>query len=122
MREVVLTVLIVVVLVGLGLATLLPWETLFDAGAWLIFVGMLVGVPTGVVYHVLLYRSLEPRGELPSGWYWSAIKFNKLLLETERDTVMPWVYVSGLFFFVVVLGLLAIGAAMLAAYAQITGV
>jgi len=41
-----------------------PWETLYYYGIWVTVAGFIVGVPTGFVYHVRLYRTLNPRGEL----------------------------------------------------------
>jgi hypothetical protein len=87
-----------------------PWETLYYGGIWVTAAGFLVGVPTGMIYHLRLYQVLHPRGELPQGWYWRPLRFNSRLLPKERNTVMSWCYVGGLGFFIICIGLLMMGA------------
>ena len=86
------------------------WETLYYGGIWVALAGFVVGVPTGFVYHVRLYQTLSPRGELPSGWYWRPLRFNSLLRRAERSGVMPWCYTGALGFGIICLGLLMMGA------------
>jgi hypothetical protein len=81
-----------------------PWETLYYSGIWVAVAGFAVGVPTGFVYHVRLYRVLNPRGELPRGWYWRPIRFNSCLRPEERTGV------GGVGFAIICLGLLLMGA------------
>lgn len=87
-----------------------PWETLYYNGIWVTGAGFIVGVPTGFVYHVRLYRTLNPRGELPRGWYWRPLRFNARLRKGERSGVMSWCYVGGLGFAVICMGLLMMAA------------
>ena len=87
-----------------------PWETLYYGGIWIVFAGFVVGVPTGLVYHVRLYQVLHPRGELPRGWFWRPLRFNARLQPEERPRVMAWCYVGGLGFVVICLGLVLMGA------------
>jgi len=87
-----------------------PWETLYYNGIWITAAGFVVGVPTGFVYHVRLYRALHPRGALPRGWYWRPLRFNSLLSREERNGVMLWCYVGGFGFAIICLGLLLMGA------------
>jgi hypothetical protein len=87
-----------------------PWETLYYTGIWVTVAGFLVGVPTGFVYHVRLYQVLNPREELPRGWFWRPLRFNTCLRREERGGVMVWCYIGGLGFVVICIGLLLMGA------------
>lgn len=87
-----------------------PWETLYYGGIWVTLAGFVIGVPTGLVYHVLLFRALRPRGDLPQGWYWKPLQFNARLRREERASVMVWCYVGGFGFVIICLGLLLMGA------------
>jgi hypothetical protein len=95
------------ILSGVWLA---PWETLYAVGIWVTAAGFLLGVPTGLVYHVRLYQTLHPRDELPRGWFWRPLRFNERLRPEERPSVMSWCYVGGFGFAVICLGLLMMGA------------
>ena len=97
---------------ALGALLLLPWETLATAGMWLIVGGFLVGLPTGVQYHIELYRSLKPSGLLPDNWYWNPIEFNDLLPDDDRNRVLAWCYAGAAGFFVILAGVMALGAAV----------
>jgi hypothetical protein len=112
MIEVAVAGLVAVSLVAAGAALLLPWQTLFYAGAILIAVGFGVGVPTGVVYHVQLYRCLEPRGALSKGWIWNPIDNHVHLRAGERRRVLPWCYTGAAGFVIIALGMLAIVCGM----------
>ncbi|MGB5698146.1 MAG: hypothetical protein WBM46_21025 [Polyangiales bacterium] len=83
-----------------------PWETLYYGGIWVTVAGFVVGVPTGLVYHVQLYRVLHPRGELPRGWFWRPLRYNSSLRREERAGVMAWCYVGGAGFVIICFGLL----------------
>ena len=87
-----------------------PWETLYYGGIWVAVAGFVVGVPTGFIYHLRLYQTLHPRGDLPGGWFWRPIRYNSRLLPEERHRVMSWCYIGGLGFVVICFGLLMMGA------------
>lgn len=105
MREVLLVVGLSLLLVALGAATLVPYPQLMRAGFWLSLIGFGFGVPTGVVYHVQLYRALAPRDALPKGWVWRPIALNDQLRPHERHTVLPWCYAGAAGFGLIALGL-----------------
>lgn len=92
-------------LIAVGAALLLPWQTLFTAGAALIVIGFVVGVPTGVIYHVQLYRCLSPRGVLSKRWIWSPIENHVHLRAGDRPRVLPWCYVGAAGFVLIALGM-----------------
>jgi hypothetical protein len=95
-----------------------PWETLYYSGIWVTATGFALGVPTGFIYHVRLYRALHPRGQLPKGWYWRPIPFNAHLRREERGGVMAWCYIGGFGFVVICIGLLLMGAGVSMAVIQ----
>lgn len=86
-----------------------PWETLYYNGIWVTSLGFAIGVPTGLVYHLRLYQVLHPRGQLPRGWYWSPIRFNRCLQAGERRSVLSWCYAGALGFVIICIGLVMMG-------------
>ena len=102
MREILLVLAILGGLVGLALLSQVPWETALRLGWWVTGAGMALGVPTGVVYHVQLYRKLAHRDALPDDWIWRPIRCNDLLAERERGAVLPWFFAGGVGFVIVV--------------------
>ena len=111
MRELLIVGLIGGCLCLLSGVWFLPWEALYIWGVRVTAAGVLFGVPTGILYHVGLYRALKPRGALPPRWYWRPIPLNRKLESDERFWPMLWCYLGGLGFVVICLGLLMVGAA-----------
>lgn len=105
MFELALVVGLVVVLFALSLTFVLPWELTMQLGAAFVVLGGLLGVPTGVVYHVLLHRALAPRGDLERGWIWNPFRFHARLRDEERGRVMAFAYAGGVGFAVLAVGL-----------------
>lgn len=118
MNEAVLALLVVLALAALGAATLLPWDVLLQAGWALTLIGFVVGVPAGVVYHVLLHRALAPRGALEPGWIWRPIAQHVHLRTHERRPVLLWCRIGAGGFVVIALGLLAFGLSVVSAVAR----
>ena len=106
MRELGIVAAIVAVMLLMSGIWLTPWESLYYGGIGLTFAGFAVGVPTGLVYHVRLYQTLHPRGELPKGWFWRPLQYNACLRPEERRSVLPWCYIGGAGFALICLGLL----------------
>jgi len=114
MTEAAIVLSLVVMLVVVGtLVVALPWTTIVFAGAGLIAVGFVLGVPTGFYYHLALYRCLAPRGALPARWYWSPVRYHALLRDEERASVLLWFYLGAAGFTMIVLGgvIMALGLA-----------
>jgi hypothetical protein len=115
MPEALMVLAVVLLLVVAGtLAAALSWDAIVLLGAAVAVGGFLLGVPTGFYYHVKLHAFLSPRGQLPRGWWWSPVRYHRLLLDAERPRVMPWFYLGAAGFAVVILGSLvtALGVAM----------
>lgn len=86
------------------LASLVPPDTLLFSGGVITGVGLAIGVPTGIAYHVALYRVLRQKGTLPRGWWLHPVPLHGGLPAERRSSVLRWFVVGGLGFAVVVLG------------------
>ena len=118
MREIGIVAGIVVVIGSVSALTLLNWRDTLVLGAWLVVGGFALGLPTGFIYHVQLYRALKPFGVLPKGWFWRPIPLNEQLQDQDRSRVMPWCYVGGLGFFVIVIGLVVFGVGIIVGWTR----
>lgn len=103
-------------LVAAGALSFVPWEQLFSSGQWIIAGGMAIGVPPAIVYHVILYRALRAHRIDTRGFIWNPIRFHHLFVPAARRGFLPWFYVGGAGFVVVVLGLLLMIAAMVSVF------
>ena len=119
MREALLVLGLVVVLAAVSACVLLPWRSLFFLGIWLVGIGFVVGVPTGIVYHVRLFYALRATHNLPRGWIWHPIQLNERLLPDHRRRVMPWCYMGAIGFSIIVIGLVLFVMGMTVALAQL---
>ena len=115
MREALIAAGLVVALVLFAALMLLPWETLLAWGSVLVASGFGFGVPTGVVYNVLLYRVLKRRGQVPRGWIWRPFALHGELDARQRRVVLPWAFAGGLGFFAIVVGQVVLVAAIVRA-------
>ena len=116
MREFLIAAAILCVLVVAALLFLVRWESLFIVGIVMIAAGMVVGVPTGFVYHVQLYRALRGKNKLAKGWVWRPFEHHAHLDRRDRRRVMPWAIAGGLGFFVIVIGQALLAAALVNMY------
>jgi hypothetical protein len=95
---------------GLGTLSLLAaWASPMDL-AYVALIccagGMLVGVPFGVVYHLVLRHELLRSGPLPSRWYLAPQRYHAELDPVARRRVLRWFYAGGAWFAVVVFGMM----------------
>jgi len=100
-----------------GAAALVAVEDLLAAGGWMVAAGFALGLPTGLVYHVLLRRAALEHGILEKGWYWRPTSFHERLPATSRGRFLPWFVAGAVGFMVVVIGIVAIITAMALALA-----
>lgn len=119
MRETLLAGAILVGLIGLAFMATWPWMTLFKLGVGIALLGLILGIPTGAVYHVRLHQCLSARDVLPERWYWSPTSLHDDLLHAERPRVLPWCYAGAFGFLLIALGLAVVGFAILAAYISV---
>jgi hypothetical protein len=108
MPETLLVVLFVVLLVTGGLlAPLLAWTAVLKLGVLAVALGLALGIPTSVVYHVKLARALAPRGELPPRWWLSPTRLHSKLRGDERAGVLLWFFAGGAGFVITLAGCVA---------------
>ncbi len=108
-------VLATIVAVGiLGfLTTIFTPDLMTTIGLVMLALGLLLGVPTGFWYHVLLYRILSPRIALPPKWWWAPVDLHPLLTEQELARLKPWFTIGGIGFVFSIVGGLAAMAGLL---------
>lgn len=101
-------------LIVVGLVTLLGvagWamtataESLLRAGIGLAVVGFAYGIPTAIVYHWRLYRSLVRCDRLPPRWWLQPTALHDRIPPEDRRGVLAWGAIGGSGFLVIVLGI-----------------
>jgi hypothetical protein len=70
--------------------TALAPDALLAAGLWLVIGGLAFGLPTGLLYHIELRRSLAALGSLPRHWWLRPIALHPLLPRDAVFRVMAW--------------------------------
>jgi hypothetical protein len=98
-------VLIVMLLLASGLAVIwIPWQILLISGFVGIGIGLLIGVPTGFYYHVLLRRSLLKDPPLPLKWWLHPTRFHDRIKSDERQRIFVYFYLGAAGFFLILIG------------------
>jgi hypothetical protein len=87
--------------------TLVSPGVMAEVGLWTLAVGLVAGLPTGLWYHVALYRLLSTKSPLPSGWWWSPVDYHAHLTPPELARIRPWFLVGGIGFLLSLIGGLA---------------
>jgi len=104
---------------GVGLVVLLatmltaPVMIMLALGALLL--GLVVGVPTGFWYHVVLYRIVSARIAVPRRWWLSPSALHVHLTGAEQRRIRLWYRLGGIGFVLSVAGGLAAIAGLLMA-------
>ena len=73
-------------------------------------------VPDYELLEMILYRALRAHRIDTTGFIWNPIRFHHLLVPAARRGFLPWFYVGGAGFVVVVLGLVLLIAAMFSVF------
>lgn len=89
--------LVVIGLTGLLTVVATP-PRMVELGLWALALGLLIGIPTGWWYHVVLYRALSLRMALPPGWWQRPVALHPLLQADEYRHVRPWFLAGALGF------------------------
>jgi hypothetical protein len=99
-------------LAGCAAALAVAPDQLLLGGFWLVVAGLAFGVPTGLVYHVALRRSLRAAGRLPARWWLHPTALHGVLPAHDRTRVLAWCGAGALGFAATVVGcaLVALGA------------
>ncbi len=118
MRELIVVGGLLMGMIVLAVAFYVPWTLTYNLGFGVTLLGAVIGLPTGTIYHIQLYRMLRARGELPSDWYWQPIPLNERLTAWERPRVLPWCYIGGVGFLLIVVGLVLLTLSLLSGNLQ----
>src|SRR5262245_59755595 len=113
MIEIALIVGVIALVIGVtALFALVSWYILFGLGIGLIALGMLIGVPTGFWFHVVLYRVMREKHIVQPRWWLRPIGIFEALSADDRRRVAPWMYAGGAGFVIALVGcaLFAVGA------------
>jgi len=86
------------------LLPLLSWSAVLQLGVLGVALGLALGIPTSLVYHVKLARVLAARGELPPRWWLSPTRLHMRLRGAERRAVLRWFYAGGAGFVITLAG------------------
>ena len=90
--------LVLASVVGFGMIALftvvITPQIMIELGLWVLAGGLLVGIPTGLWYHVTLYRQLAPRMMLPPRWWRAPVELHAQLTPSEFRCVRPW-FIAG---------------------------
>ena len=101
--------LISIVLVGLffliGWAAQAGAQTLIFAGLGFAALGFGYGIPTAIVYHWRLYRSLLACGRLPARWWLQPTALHDRIPSADRAGVFLWGALGGSGFLFILLGI-----------------
>ena len=109
-------VLIALVAAGLsGVAGAIVTPRLLTAlGLGTLMLGLLLGIPTGFWYHVILYRLAAAKVSVPGTWWLSPARLHVHLSGAEQRRIRPWYRVGGVGFVLSVAGgLVAIAGLLL---------
>ena len=102
-------------LIGLiGLVTVMVTPPMMvEYGLWTLAAGLVIGIPTGWWYHVVLYRTLAGRMPMPSQWWRKPVALHPLLTADEYPRIRRWFVAGALGFVLCVSGGLAAMAGLL---------
>lgn len=99
---------------SVGLLTVVVTPPLMvEFGIWVLAAGLLMGIPAGWWYHVILYRTLAARMSLPSQWWRKPVDLHPLLTLSEYRRMRPWFVAGAVGFVLCVIGGVAAIAGML---------
>jgi hypothetical protein len=114
MLEITLALAAVTALAMVGLLlTVVSYGVVTLAGFTALAVGLVLAVPTGFWYHVVLYRSVSSRVAVPPTWWLAPANLHRHLTEAEHRRIRPWYRMGGLGFVLCVAGGLAAIAGLL---------
>ena len=92
-----------VALVGLAASTF-SYGLVTLIGLTVLFVGLVLGVPTGLWYHVVLYRFVSSRVPVSHMWWLSPATLHRHLTAAEQRRIRPWYRIGGVGFVLCVAG------------------
>lgn len=97
------------------LATALTAPVMIMLAVGALLLGLVVGVPTGFWYHVVLYRIVSAKTAVPRKWWLSPSGLHVHLTDAEQRRIRLWYRLGGIGFVLSVVGGLAAIAGLLMA-------
>lgn len=82
----------------------LPWDWLIAGGLALGLLGLALGVPTGLVYHLRLREALLREHALERRWWLRPVSLHERITAPDMGRVLPWFRAGAASFVVVILG------------------
>ena len=114
MIEILLVLGALVAVGALGvLATVLTPALMTELGLWILLGGLVTGVPAGLWYHVVLYRTLARKMPLPATWWLAPVALHPHLAPHEYTPIKPWFMLGALGFTLSLVGGIAAIAGVL---------
>lgn len=110
----VLSAMLAVGIVGIVAFIVTP-QLMTELGVWTLLAGLVLGLPTGLWYHIVLYRLLARKSELPAKWWLSPVELHPRLATEEISRIRPWFMLGGFGFVLSLAGGMAAIAGMLLA-------
>jgi len=108
----VLSAVIAVGIVGVMTTVVTP-DVMTELGLWTLLLGLVTGVPTGLWYHVVLYRALARKMAVPARWWLAPVDLHRHLASEELARIRPWFALGGFGFVLSVAGGIAAMAGLL---------
>ena len=90
--------LVLVTLVVVGLGGFVTPSSIATIGIAVLVLGIVIAVPTGLWYHVTLYRCMRAKISLPRTWWLSPSGLHPHLTDVERRRIDPWYRAGGIGF------------------------
>jgi len=103
--ETLISLALVILFCVIGFSAAAGPETMIWGGVGLAVLGFAYGIPSAIVYHWKLYRSLVRCDRLPERWWLSPTSHHGLVPRGERSGVWVWGAIGGSGFGVIVLGI-----------------
>jgi hypothetical protein len=86
------------------LAMLLTPPVLVMLAIGIMVLGLVVGVPTGLWYHVVLYRLVAAKAPVPRRWWVSPAALHVHLTDAEERSIRLWYRLGGIGFVLSMVG------------------
>jgi len=87
-----------------SLAPMITSSLMTVVGIATLCLGLIVGVPAGFWYHVILYRFVSKKIPVPGQWWIAPARLHRHLTEAEERRIEPWYLIGGVGFALSVVG------------------
>ncbi|MEK7851311.1 MAG: hypothetical protein AAB275_05470 [Deltaproteobacteria bacterium] len=95
---------ILVLFFAVSLLSCFSGAIILAAGVTLIAIGLILGVPIGFYYHLLLFQRKKLLGLELKGWWISPRRYHEYLPEKERRILNRWFWIGAVFFNIAMIG------------------